>query len=117
MGLHDKTLGLYAAAGVKPNIVYVPPDPAPNTDVQAMLLTCRKGILIIPDEIACRPAPGSEIAVVPLDDPGATTEVHMVWRKNENSSAILAFLDTVRCMFRTAPRSALPQGTRPAFPV
>jgi DNA-binding transcriptional LysR family regulator len=116
MGLHDKTIGLYEAAGVKPNIVYVPPDPAPNTGVQAMLLTCRKGILIIPDEIACRPAPGSEIAVVPLDEPGATTEVHMVWRKNETSRAVLEFLNTVRTMFRTAARSALPQGTRQAFP-
>src|SRR5277367_2745530 len=115
MGLHEKTLELYAAAGVKPNIIYVPPDPAPNSGVQAMLLTCRKGILIIPDEIACRPAPGSEIAVVALDEPGATTEVHMVWRKNENSKAVLAFLDTVRCVFQTTARSAPPIGDRSAL--
>jgi len=114
-GLHDKTLELYAAAGVSPNIIYVPPDPAPNNGFQAMLLACRKGILIIPDEIACRPAPGSEVAVVPLDEPGARTEVHMVWRKNENSRAVLAFLDTVRCVFRTKTRSAPPLGDRSAF--
>jgi DNA-binding transcriptional LysR family regulator len=114
-GLNEKTLGLYAAAGVKPNIIYVPPDPVPHNGVQAMLLACRKGILIIPDEIACRPAPGSEVAVVPLDEPGATTEVHVVWRKNENSKAILAFLDTVRCVFQTTARSAPPIGDRSAF--
>jgi DNA-binding transcriptional LysR family regulator len=114
-GLHDKTLELYAAAGVKPNVVFVPPDPAPHNGVQAMLLACRKGILIIPDEIACRPAPCSEVAVVPLDEPGAGTEVHVVWRKNENSRAVFAFLDTVRCVFRTTTRSALPLGDRSVF--
>jgi DNA-binding transcriptional LysR family regulator len=114
-GLHDKTLEMYAAAGVNPNIIYVPPEPALHTGVQAMLLACRKGILIIPDEVACRPASGSEVAVVPLDEPGATAEVHMVWRKNENSRTVLAFLDTVRCVFRTTTRSALPLGDRSAF--
>ncbi len=113
-GLHDKTLAMYAAAGVTPNIVYVPPDPVPHNGVQAMMLACRKGILIIPDEIACRPASGSEVAVVPLEEPGATTEVHVVWRKNENSKTVLAFLDTVRCVFRTMPRSAPPLGDRSA---
>ena len=55
----------------------------PNNDVQALLLTSHKGIRIVPDEIACRPAPGSEVAVVPLDEPGASVQVHVVWRKNE----------------------------------
>ncbi len=114
-GLHDKILELYAAAGVKPHIFYVPPDPAPHNGVQAMLLACRKGISIIPDEIACRPAPGSEVAVVPLDEPDATTEVHVVWRKNESSRAVLAFLDIVRCVFRTTARSAAPLGDRSAL--
>jgi DNA-binding transcriptional LysR family regulator len=114
-GLHDKTLAMYAAAGVTPNIVYVPPDPIPHSGVQAMMLACRKGIVIVPDEIACRPAPGSEVAVVALDEPDASTEVHVLWRKNENSKTVLAFLETVRCVFRTAARSALPLGDRSAF--
>ncbi len=114
-GLHDKTLEMYAAAGVVPNIIYVPPDPAPHNGVQAMLLTCRKGILIIPDEVTCRPAPASEVAVVPLDEPGATAEVHMVWRKNDDAKAVLAFLDTVRCVFRTVARTATPLGDRSAY--
>jgi DNA-binding transcriptional LysR family regulator len=114
IGLHDKTLELYAAAGVCPKIVYVPPDPAPHNGVQAMLLACRKGFLIIPDEIACRPAPGSEVAVVALDEPRATTEVHLVWRKNESSRAILAFVETVRCVLRTSARNAPYLGDRSA---
>ncbi len=114
IGLHEKTLELYSAAGVTPRIVYIPPDPAPHNGVQAMLLACRKGILIIPDEIACRPAPGSEVAVVPLDEPRATTEVHLVWRKNESSRAILAFLETVRCVLRTSARTGPALGDRSA---
>lgn len=113
--LHDKTLELYAAAGVTPKIIYVPPDPVPHNGVQAMLIACRKGILIIPDEIACRPAPGSEVAVVPLDEPGAVVEVRAVWRKNESSRTVLAFLETVRCVFRTAARAAVTVADRPAY--
>jgi DNA-binding transcriptional LysR family regulator len=114
-GLHDKTLELYAAAGVTPKIVSVPGELAPNNDVQAMLITCRKGILIVPDEIACRPAAGSEVAVVLLDEPGAVAEVHVVWRKNESSRTVHAFVDTVRCVFRTAARSPVPLAGRSAF--
>ena len=71
-GLYDKTLELYTTAGVNPIISSVAVELVPNNDLQALLLTCRKGIRIIPDEIACRPAPGSEVAVVPLDEPGAS---------------------------------------------
>jgi hypothetical protein len=37
---------------------------------------------------------------VPLDEPGATVEVRMAWRKNETSCAVLSFLDSMRAFFR-----------------
>jgi DNA-binding transcriptional LysR family regulator len=116
-GLHDKVLEMYARAGVSPKTVIVPPDPHPDDGVQALLLLCRKGILIIPDEVACRPAPGSEVAVVPLDEPCAVAEVHLVWRKNEASPTVLEFIETARGIFRTAGRIALPLAERPAAAV
>jgi DNA-binding transcriptional LysR family regulator len=112
--LHDKTVQLYTAAGVIPDVLLVASDPAPHNDVQAVMLACGKGIRIRPDEAACRPSPGSEIAVVPLDEPGATMQVHVVWRKNEKSSAVLAFLDTARQVLREEKRSALPLRERAA---
>jgi DNA-binding transcriptional LysR family regulator len=107
-GLYDKTLELYAAAGVNPIVSSVTVELVPNNDIQSLLLTCHKGIRIIPDEIACRPAPGSEVAVVPLDEPGASVQVHMVWRKCEKAAAVLAFVNTARQILRSETRSALP---------
>lgn len=103
IGMYDKALELYAAAGVTPNIIHVSMDPLPHNDVQTLLLTSRKGIFIMPDEAACRPAPGSEVASVPLDEPNAKVEVHVAWRKDEPSATVGAFLDSVRTVFRTAP--------------
>jgi DNA-binding transcriptional LysR family regulator len=113
-GLYDKTLELYMTAGVIPIISSVGVEPVPNNDLQALLLTCRKGIRIVPDEITCRPAAGSEVAVVPLDEPGAFIQVHMVWRKSERAAAVLAFVDTARQILRTETRSALPMRERAA---
>ncbi len=113
-GLYDKTLELYTAAGVNPIISSVDVEPIPNNDLQALLLTCRKGIRIIPDEIACRPAAGSDVAVVPLDEPEATIPVHVAWRKCEKAAAVLAFVDTARQILRAETRSALPLRERAA---
>jgi DNA-binding transcriptional LysR family regulator len=106
--LHDKTVEMYAAAGVIPNVVIVAADPAPHHDVQTILLACRKGIRIRPDEITCRPAPGSDVAVVPLDEPDATMSVHVAWRKCEKAPPVLAFVSTTRDVLRCETRSALP---------
>jgi DNA-binding transcriptional LysR family regulator len=114
-GLYDKTLELYAAAGVNPIISPVIVELVPNNDIQSLLLTCHKGIRIIPDEIACRPAPGSEVAVVPLDEPGASAQVHMVWRKCQKAAAVLAFLNTARQILRPETRNALPLRERAAL--
>jgi len=42
-----------------------------------------------------------KLAVVPLNEPGAELDVVMAWRARENSPTILAFLKTVRSVFRT----------------
>jgi DNA-binding transcriptional LysR family regulator len=99
-GMYDRTLELYAAAGVTPNIVHVSMDPLPHTDLQTLLLTSRKGIFIMPDEVACHPAFGSDVVAIPLDEPNAKIEVHVAWRKDEPSPTVAAFLDTVRAVFQ-----------------
>jgi len=40
---------------------------------------------------------------VPLDEPDPKIGVYTAWRKRENSAAVLAFLNTVRRVFRIAP--------------
>ena len=97
--LYDKTFELYAEARVTPNVVHVPLDPVPHSDTQIVLLTCHKGIFIMPDEVACRPAQGSEVVAVLLDEPNAKIDVHIAWRKAEKWATVLAFVETARRIF------------------
>ncbi len=103
-GLYDKTIDLYRAAGVIPNVIHVQMIPTPHGDLQALLLASRKGTFIMPDEAVCRPAPGGEVVAVPLDEPDAHVEVRMAWRKLEKSTAVLAFLNTARRVLLVAAR-------------
>ena len=113
-GLYDKTLELYAEAGITPKIVHIDLDPVPHSDTQIVLLTCHKGIFIMPDELSCRPAQGSEVVAVPLDEPNAKIDVHVAWRREEKSATVLAFLDSTRRVYPDPPgcfpssRSKLP---------
>ncbi len=117
--LYDKTFELYAEAGITPNVVYVPLDPVPHSDTQIVLLTCHNGIFIMPDEVACRPAQGSEVVAVLLDEPNAKIDVHVAWRRAEKSAAVLAFVDTSRQVFcDPAKRNCPPDRSRlPALSV
>jgi DNA-binding transcriptional LysR family regulator len=99
--MYDKTLELYAEAGISPNVLHVPLSPAPNSDAQTLMVACRKGIFIIPDEAARRPHPGGDVTAIPLDEPSAKIDVCVAWRRNENSSAVLTFLDSVRRVLRS----------------
>jgi DNA-binding transcriptional LysR family regulator len=101
-GLHDKVLELFARAGVSPEIVQLPVDPLPNDEVQKILVAAHRGILILTDEAPARMALGCAAAAVPLDEPDAKVEVHMAWRKGENSGAVLTFIDSVRRVFGRA---------------
>lgn len=100
--MYDKTMELYAEAGISPNVMHVPLSPAPNSDAQIVLVACRKGIFIMPDEAARRPNPGGEVVAVPLDEPNAKIEVNMAWRKEEKSSAVFTFLGSVRRVLRSS---------------
>jgi LysR family transcriptional regulator, benzoate and cis,cis-muconate-responsive activator of ben and cat genes len=102
-GLHDKTMELFARAGVSPQIVQLPADSLANDEVQKVLVAANRGICIVADESPAHMALGCAATAVPLDEPDATVEVHMAWRKSETSGAVLAFLESVRRVFgRTA---------------
>jgi DNA-binding transcriptional LysR family regulator len=107
-GLYDKTLELYAEAGITPKIVHIELEPVPHSDTQIVLLTYHKGIFIMPDELSSRPAQGSEVVAVPLDEPNAKIDVLIAWRRAEKLATVLAFVDTSRRVFRDASKSNCP---------
>lgn len=98
MGVFDKTLELYRHAGVSPRILFT--STAPHEEAGAMLVASGKGIYLGVGAVLSNPMGGSEVATVLLDEPEAKIEVHMAWRKGENSSAVLAFLDSVRRLYK-----------------
>lgn len=106
--LYDKTFELYAEAGVTPKTVHIDLDPVPHSDTQIVLLTCHKGIFIMPDEVACRPAQGSEVIAVPLDEPNAKIDVHIAWRRLEKSATVMALVDTSRRVFCEPSKRSCP---------
>jgi len=108
-GLRDKTLELYATAGVTPRVSPLAADPTSHGEVHKVLLAANKGIFIVGDEISTRLENGNVAAAVPIDDPDARIEVHMAWRKTEKSAAALALVETARRMFAAA---STPQGAR-----
>ena len=118
-GLHDKILEVFARAGVSPHIVELPADPLPNDDVQTVLLAANRGIYITADEAPARITLGRAAVAVPIDEPGASVQVHMVWRKEEASATVLAFLASLRRVFgatqpaRPAPFMVASSGESP----
>ena len=93
-GVYDKTLELYRKAGIIPKVVATPT--APYEEAGTMLVTSGKGIYLGVGAVLSHPVSGLKVSAVPLNEPGATIEVHVAWRKDEQSTAVLAFVDSTR---------------------
>lgn len=93
-GVHDKVLQLYKNAGVVPNVVYTTSSPQ---NAGSMDVASGKGIYVLPIG-ALRL--DDDLAILRLDEPDATMEVHVAWRKGEKSPHILNFVDSARSIFQ-----------------
>jgi DNA-binding transcriptional LysR family regulator len=103
--LYDKILDLYKRAGVNPKVTQT--SSFPYEEAGAMMIASGKGIYLgvssspATGTTVCHPLFVDRLSVVPLNEPGAELDVHLAWRARESSVAILAFLKTVRYVFRT----------------
>ncbi len=102
-GLRERTLELFAKAGVSPRVSPMTADPLSHGEVHKVLLAANKGIFIIADEASTRAENGNVAVAVPIDDPDARIDVYMAWRKSEKSPTVLAVLDTARGVLGTPP--------------
>jgi DNA-binding transcriptional LysR family regulator len=101
--LRERTLELFAKAGISPRISPMAANPLSHGEVHKVLLAANKGIFIIADEASTRLENGNVAVAVPLDHPDARIDVYMAWRKGEKSATVLAVLDTARTVFGTMP--------------
>ena len=103
VGVYDKVLELYRQAGVAPKIIQT--RTGPYEEAGAILVASGKGIYVGVGGVLSHPVFGSGVIAVPLDEPEATIEVHVAWRKDEKSAAVFAFLDSVRRAFKSLKQS------------
>jgi len=96
-GLYDKVLAMYRNAGITPKIVQTTLSPQ---NAGSMYVATGHGIYIISSKSIML---DKDLAVVQLDEPEATMEVHVAWRKGEQSPHILHFIDTARRVFNCKP--------------
>jgi DNA-binding transcriptional LysR family regulator len=104
-GLYDKILGLYSRQGLTPRFAVTHVEA--HEEAGAIMVASGKAIFIGAGAIVTRSVAGIELASVPLNEADAKIEVYMAWRKNEESSVVLSFLDSVRRVLGLPTNKAL----------
>jgi DNA-binding transcriptional LysR family regulator len=100
-GLHDKVLAMYRRAGITPRVVHT--TLSPHT-AGSMYVAYGKGIYILSTKAIML---DKHLVAAQLNEPDATMEVHIAWRKGEQSPHILQFVDTARSVFKA---KVVPEG-------
>ncbi len=96
--VNQKVLQMFRQAGVALKAVHTTSSPF---EAGAMWVTAGKGIYVLTGMVRDFPVLNPGIAVVPLADPYCI-EVYMAWRKDENSAAVLNFLEIAQKVFPRA---------------
>jgi DNA-binding transcriptional LysR family regulator len=109
--LYDRILELYARVGVEPRTLSTP-GAGPFNHAGMMLVASGKGVYLGYGVPLTEPQPPSGVAVRPLSDPGATTEVCVVRRKNDDSPVVKAFLESVWRVFPREQYAPVAVGSR-----
>ncbi len=93
-GLYDKILGLYSRQGLTPHFTVTHIES--HEEAGAIMVASGKAIFIGAGGLITRSVRGIELATVRLNELDAKIEVYMAWRRNEESPAILSFLNSAR---------------------
>jgi DNA-binding transcriptional LysR family regulator len=102
-GQYDKILGLYSRQGLTPHFAVTHVEA--HEEAGAIMVASGKAIYIGVGAMVSRSVHGIQLATVRLNEAEAKIEVYMAWRKNEESPAVLSFLNCVRRVFgHTAQR-------------
>ncbi len=96
--LYDQILDLYARAQVEPVMISTP-GAGPFNHAGMMLVASGKGVYLGYGVPMTEPQPPSGVAVRPLSDHDATTEIRVVHRKTDDSQVVKRFLECVWSLY------------------
>jgi DNA-binding transcriptional LysR family regulator len=99
-GVYDRTLALFRECGVKPKMIST--STISGDEAGSILVDSAKGIYVAVGENPIHPAFTDRLTVLPLKDPDAVTEVHVVWRSDEQYKTTLDFVRFTQNAFHKA---------------
>ena len=97
-GVYDRTLTLFRQHGIEPKTI--PTSNIASDQAGSILVDSGKGIFIAVGTSPMHPAFSKRLIALPLKDPSAFTEVHVAWRKGEQSKTTMDFVRFTRAAFR-----------------
>jgi len=100
-GLYDKILGLYSRQGLTPHFAVTHVES--HEEAGAVMVASGKAIYIGVGALTTRSVQGIELASVRLNEAEAKIDVYMAWRKDEESQAVLSFLNSTRAILGRHP--------------
>lgn len=100
-GLYDKILGLYSRQGLTPHFAVTHVEA--HEEAGAIMVASGRAIYIGVGALVTRSVDGINLASVKLNEAEARIEVYMAWRRDEDSPAVLSFLNSTRGIFGRPP--------------
>ena len=102
VGMYDKVIELLREADLHPKLVQT--RTGPYEEAGTVLVASGKGIYIAGGSAISHPGASREVRAIPLSDANATIGICMAWRKDEQSTNVLAFLNSMRSALRKPAR-------------
>ncbi len=93
-GVYDRTLALFREQAIKPKTISTAT--MSYEEAGSILVDSGKGIYIAVGRNPIHPSFTDRLIVLPLDEPSAVTDVHLVWRRDEQSKTTLDFVKFTR---------------------
>jgi len=96
-GVYDRTLELFRQHGIEPKTV--PTATMPYEEGGSILVDSGKGVYIAVGGNPIHPSFAGRLMALPLKEPSAVSEVHLVWRSDEQAKTTLDFVQFTRDAF------------------
>ena len=93
-GVYDRTIALFRDQGFDPKVVSTAT--MPYEDSGSILVDSGKGIYVAVGKNPIHPSFTDRLISLPLAEPSAISEVHIVWRRDEQATLVLDFVQFTR---------------------